>query len=105
MPSTLPCPAPNLNYFMKQVSYYVSKLFSGPELDITVKMIKIWTPEKLLLLAQKLDITSRVTHPNDADIMANSVHHDQTATEGAVRSGSTLFAQTCLSENLRSLRY
>ena len=34
--------------------------------------------------------------------MANSVDPDQTAPWGAVWSGSTLFAQTCLSENLGS---
>ena len=44
-------------------------------------------------------------HPNDADGMANSVDPDQTAPLGAVWSGSTLFAQTCLSENLGTLRY
>ena len=38
--------------------------------------------------------------PKDADRMANSVDPDQTAP-----LGSTLFAQTCLSENLGSLRY
>ena len=43
--------------------------------------------------------------PNDADRMANSVDPDQTAPLGAVWSGSALFAQTCLSENLGSLRY
>ena len=37
--------------------------------------------------------------PKDVDGMANSVDPDQTA------PGSTLFAQTCLSENLGSLRY
>ena len=41
----------------------------------------------------------------DADRIANSVDPDQTAPLGAVWSGSTLFAQTCLSENLGSLRY
>ena len=40
--------------------------------------------------------------PKDADGMANSVDPDQTAPLG---SGSALFAQTCLSENLGSLRY
>ena len=40
--------------------------------------------------------------PNDADGMANSVDPDQT---GAVWSGSALFAQTYLSENLGSLQY
>ena len=43
--------------------------------------------------------------PNDADGMANSVDPDQTAPRGAVWSGSALFAQAYLSENLGSLRY
>ena len=38
--------------------------------------------------------------PKDADGMTNSVDPDQTAP----LSESTLFAQTCLSENLGSLR-
>ena len=38
---------------------------------------------------------------NDADGMANSEDPDL----GAVWSGSALFAQACLSENLGSLRY
>ena len=47
----------------------------------------------------------RVMSPNDADGMANSVDPGQTAPLGAVWSGSALFAQTCLSKNLGSLRY
>ena len=43
--------------------------------------------------------------PKGADGMANSVDPDQTAPLGAVWSGSTLFAQNCLSENLGKLRY
>ena len=43
-------------------------------------------------------------HPTEANGMANSVEPDQTAPLGAVWSGSTLFAQTCLSENLGSLQ-
>ena len=43
--------------------------------------------------------------PNDADGMANSVDPAQTAPLGAVWSGSALFAQAYLSENLGSLRY
>ena len=39
-------------------------------------------------------------HPKDAEQIANSVDPDQT-----VWSGSALFAQTCLSENLGKLRY
>ena len=43
--------------------------------------------------------------PKDAAGIANSVDPDQTAPVGAVWSGSTLFAQTYLSENLGSLQY
>ena len=43
--------------------------------------------------------------PNYADGMANSVDPDQTAALGAVWSGSALFAQAYLSENLGSLWY
>ena len=45
----------------------------------------------------------RVMHPKDAAGIANSVDPDQTAPLGAVWSGSALFAQTYLSENLGSL--
>ena len=55
---------------------------------------KIWT----------MWLYRRVMCPNDADGMANSVDPDQTAL-GAVWSGSALFAQAYLSENLGSLRY
>ena len=41
----------------------------------------------------------------DVDRIANSVDPAQTAPLGAVWSGSTLFAQTCVSKNLGSLRY
>ena len=47
----------------------------------------------------------RVMSENEADGMANSVDPDQTAPLGAVWSGSALFAQAYLSENLGSLRY
>ena len=47
----------------------------------------------------------RIMCPKSADQMANSVDPDQTAPLGAVWSGSTLFAQTCLSENLGTLWY
>ena len=43
--------------------------------------------------------------PKDVDGIANSEDPDQTAPLGAVWSGSALFAQTYLSENLGSLRY
>ena len=44
-------------------------------------------------------------HSKDADRMANSVDPDQTAPLEAVWSGSSLFAQTCLSENFWTLWY
>ena len=47
----------------------------------------------------------RIMHPKDAEGIANSVNPDQTAALGAVWSGSALFAQTCLSENLGPLWY
>ena len=56
---------------------------------------KIWT----------MWLYHRVISSNDADGMANSVDRDQTAPLGAVWSGSALFAQAYLSENLGSLRY
>ena len=43
--------------------------------------------------------------PNDTDGMANSVDPDQTAPLGPVWSGSALFAQAYLSENIGSLWY
>ena len=43
-------------------------------------------------------------HAKDAAGIANSVDPDQTAPLGAVWSGSALFAQTYLSENLGSLQ-
>ena len=56
---------------------------------------KIWT----------MWLYHRVRSPNDADGMANSVDPDQTAPLGEVWSGSTLFAQAYLSENIWSLPY
>ena len=43
-------------------------------------------------------------HTKDAEGIAHSVDPDQTAPLGAVWSGSALFAQICLSENLGTLR-
>ena len=56
---------------------------------------KVWT----------MCLYHRLMSPNDADGMANSVDPDQTAPLGAVWSGSALFVQAYLSENLGSLRY
>ena len=41
-------------------------------------------------------------YPKGADGMANSVDPDQTAQTASLGSRSTLFAQTCLSENLEN---
>ena len=60
-----------------------------------------WNHSKILTMW----LYHRVMSPNDADGMANSVDPDQTAPLGAVWSGSALFAQAYLSENLGSLRY
>ena len=56
----------------------------------------------IILKLEKGGLT-KVLHPKDADRMANSVDPDQTAS-GALSSGSTLFAQICLSKNLGSIR-
>ena len=45
----------------------------------------------------------RIMRPRDAERMANSVDPDQTAPLGAVWSGFTLFAHSCLSENLGTI--
>ena len=60
---------------------------------ICCNLFKIWT----------MWLYHRVMSPNDADRMANSVDPDQTAPPGEVWSGSALFAQTSLSENLGTL--
>ena len=79
----------------------------------TVKFLKIWTPEKFAVITLKFEqwLYHRVMSPKGAEGMANSVDPDQTAPRsgstlflGAVWSGSTLFAQNYLSENLGSLR-
>ena len=44
-------------------------------------------------------------HPKDAHRIPDTVDPDQTTPLGTVWSGSTLFAQFCLSENLGPLRY
>ena len=56
---------------------------------------KIWT----------IRLYRSVMSPNDAEGTANSVDPDQTTPLGAVWSGSALFAQAYLSENLGSIGY
>ena len=74
------------------------------------KIPKILDTRKFSVITLKFEIWTRrlflrVMHPKDAEGIANSVDPDQTAPLGAVWSGSALFAQTCLSENLGTLRY
>ena len=73
----------------------------------TVNFLNIRTPKKICCKHSKIWTTwlyHRVMSPNDSDGMANSVDPDQTAPRGAVWSGSALFAQIYLSENIGSLR-
>ena len=80
-------------------SDYLHVYRNDPKFSDTQKMccnhIKVWT----------MWLYHRVMSSNDADRMANSVDPDQTAPLGAVWSGSALFAQAYLSENLGSLQY
>ena len=76
-------------------------------LDATVCMWGLYSDtQKLYCYHSKIWtmwLYHRVMSLNDADGMTNSVDPDQTAPLGAVWSGSTLFAQAYLSENLGSL--
>ena len=73
----------------------------------TVNFLNIRTPQKNCCNHSKIWtmwLYHRVMSPNDADGIANSVDPDQTAPLGAVWTGSPLFAQAYLSENLGSLQ-
>ena len=88
----------------KGVKIWYEKLKSAN----TVKIQKIWTPEKFAKITLKFKqggftIREMHLHPKDADRMLNSVDSDQTAPLAAVWCGSTPFAQTCRSENLGTL--
>ena len=83
----------------KSITYYVPTIYCKfPKYSDTQKICfnhsKIWI----------MWLYHRVMSPNDANGMANSVDPDQTAPLAAVWSGSALFAQAYLSENLASLR-
>ena len=85
-----------LNYF----KFIIISLYPKfPKYSDTQKICcnhsKIWT----------MWLYHKVMSPNGADGMANSVDPDQTTPLGAVWSGSALFAQASLSENLGSLWY
>ena len=80
--------------FMSFLTYRNDPKFSDTQ-NICCNHSKVWT----------MCLYHRLMSPNDADGMANSVDPDETAPLGAVWSGSALFAQAYLSENLGSLRY
>ena len=85
----------------------LSMLIFNPPNDISHKSHKFSDARNFLCNHPKIQtkrLNHRVMHPKDADSIANSEDSDQTAPLGAVRSGSALFAQTNLSENLGSLR-
>ena len=77
---------------------------TSPIVRKSVFVIFTQVRQKLATIAilEKQRFYHRVMHPKDADSIANSEDPDQTAPLG---SGSALFAQTNLSENLGSLRY
>ena len=84
------------------------QLFSKTEQQLqmtSVNFLNIRTPKKFVVITKiwTMWLYHRVMSPNDADGMANSVDPNQTAPLGAVWSGSALFAQAYLSENLGSL--
>ena len=78
----------------KLLQYYRNDPKFSDTQNICCNHSKVWT----------MWLYHRLMSPNDADGMANSVDPDQTAPLGAVWSGSALFAQAYLSENLGSLR-
>ena len=73
----------------------------------TVKFLNVQTTENfpVIYLKFKQRPSLMLFHQKVANGVANSEDPDQTAHWGAVWSGSSLFAQTNLSENLGSLRY
>ena len=81
-----------------------SHITSNAKTACTVNFLNIRSPKIFVVITKiwTMWLYHRVMGPNDADGMANSVDPDQTA---PVWSGSALFAQTYLSENLGSLRY
>ena len=74
----------------------------GSKLTGTVKFLNFQTLDHPKTAKKRF--YHRVMHPKDADSIVNSEDPEQTAPLGAVRSGSALFAQANLSENLEPLR-
>ena len=97
--------------FCHVVAHFIRTLCMYPEVSIlsvslsqynTVNFLNIRTPKEFVVITLEVERDGvRVIHPKGAEGIANSVDPDQTAP----RSGSALFAQTCLSENLGKLWY
>ena len=89
----------------------IEQVFNHTGLMLTdyCKYPKIWAPEKVAVLILKFQqrgfTIDRVMCPKRYRRNAHIVDTDQTTPKRAVWSGSTLFAQTYLSENLGSLWY
>ena len=74
----------------------------------TVKIQKFGTPQTIAIIVLKIKkkwCNIALMHAKDADGMANSVDHDQTASSEAVWSWSALFAETYLSQYIEFVRY
>ena len=71
---------------------------------VTAKIWKLQTSEKNAVIVLNLIwFYQTVMCQEDEEGIANSVDPDQTAPKGAIWSGSTLFAQPCLSESAQKL--
>ena len=89
-------------WILKQIYFTTSRIFNIRE--CYRKNHKISDTPKFAVITLKVE-QDGFSLEKDAEGIANSVDPDQTAPLGAVWSGSALFAQTCLSENLGTLRY
>ena len=100
-------PVPPVIQTNKISNTQISRMQGGKKITFYHKNPEISDTQKFAVITLKVEqdgISLRVMHPKDAEGIANSVDPDQTAPLGAVWSGSALFAQTCLSENLETLR-
>ena len=98
----------NLYIHVCYIALLVRILFNDYTCPYYRKNPKISDTRKFAVITLKVEqdgFSWRVMHPKDAEGVANSVDPDQTAPVGAVWSGSALFAQICLSENLGTLRF
>ena len=69
---------------------------------VTVKILKIRAPKRFLVNILKFEHSGfTIMRPKDADGMANTEDPHQMTPKGAVCSVSILFAQTCLTRNLK----